>query len=108
MKRFARCLAIAVFIFAAAWSYRSVPMRECAWCHRSHFVWLNRHHLIPQSQAPELANVETNIVVLCRTCHFVLGHRCDWRRSNPSLAELLARDAANPPTEGRAPSRPQR
>lgn len=69
------------------WRYQDAPMERCAWCERTRD--LNRHHLIPQSVNPALTHSQTNIVVLCRDCHFVLGHRCDWRRENRRIAEML-------------------
>lgn len=65
------------------WDYRQLPMKDCAWCHRT--VNLNRHHVIPQAANPALRDVRENLVVLCRDCHFVLGHRCDWHRYNPDV-----------------------
>lgn len=65
------------------WDYRQLPMRDCAWCRRT--VNLNRHHVIPQAANPALRDVRENPVVLCRDCHFVLGHRCDWKQYNPDV-----------------------
>lgn len=67
----------------AQWNYQQLPMRDCAWCRRT--VNLNRHHIVPQAANPSLRDVRTNLVVLCRDCHFVLGHRCDWKRYNPDV-----------------------
>jgi hypothetical protein len=65
------------------WGYQQLPMKDCAWCHRS--VNLNRHHVIPQAANPALRDVPENLIVLCRDCHFVLGHRCDWKQYNPDV-----------------------
>ena len=65
------------------WDYQMLPMRDCAWCHRT--VNLNRHHVVPQAANPALRDVRENLVVLCRDCHFVLGHRCDWKQYNPDV-----------------------
>ena len=72
---------------ALAWRYQDMPMTQCAWCHRT--TCLNRHHSKAQSFEPQLRDVQTNIVVLCRDCHFVLGHRCDWRQYNPDILEII-------------------
>ena len=84
MKRIGLLLMI---LLLCAWSYKSLPMHECAWCYKT--KWLNRHHIIPQSFAPELRDVRENLVVLCRRCHFVLGHRGNWRQYNPDVMEIL-------------------
>lgn len=65
------------------WGYQQLKMRECAWCRRT--VNLNRHHVVPQSANPALRDVRENLVVLCRDCHFVLGHRCNWKQYNPDV-----------------------
>ena len=65
------------------WDYQQLPMRDCAWCHRT--VNLNRHHVVPQAANPALRDVRENLVVLCRDCHFVLGHRCNWKQYNPDV-----------------------
>lgn len=70
-------------------SYRDVKMFDCSWCHRTNN--LNRHHIIPQSADISLKDVTNNIVVLCRDCHFVLGHRCNWKRFNPDVMEIVGK-----------------
>lgn len=71
---------------SAKWSYWELPMTHCAWCRRT--VKLNRHHIVPQVANPGLTHVRTNLIVLCRDCHFVIGHRCDWRRYNPDVVRI--------------------
>lgn len=65
------------------WGYQQLKMKDCAWCHRT--VNLNRHHVVPQSANPALRDVKENLIVLCRDCHFVLGHRCNWKQYNPDV-----------------------
>lgn len=67
----------------ALWQYKQLRMDSCMWCGRT--VNLNRHHIVPQSANPALRDVKENLIVLCRDCHFVLGHRCDWKRYNPDV-----------------------
>lgn len=69
-------------------SYKDVPMFECSWCHRT--KKLNRHHIIPQSADISKKDDFDNIIVLCRDCHFVLGHRCDWKHFNPDVVEICS------------------
>ena len=72
----------------AQWNYQQLPMHECKWCGRT--VNLNRHHLVPQAANPALRDVRDNLIVLCRDCHFVLGHRCNWKRYNPDVFYIAA------------------
>lgn len=67
-------------------SYTDIPMYECSWCHRTKN--LNRHHIIPQSASKSLCGDASNIIVLCRDCHFVLGHRCNWKQFNPDVVYI--------------------
>ena len=71
----------------AAPKYTDVKMFECSWCHRTKN--LNRHHIIPQSANPDLKNDYSNIIILCRDCHFVLGHRCNWKHFNPDVVTIV-------------------
>ena len=75
-------------VATAQWNYQQLPMRECRWCGRT--VNLNRHHVVTQSANPALRDVRENLIVLCRDCHFVLGHRCDWKRYNPDVMYIAA------------------
>ena len=68
------------------WGYQQLPMHDCAWCHRA--VNLNRHHVVPQAANPALRDVKENLIVLCRDCHFVLGHRCNWKQYNPDVVYI--------------------
>ena len=71
----------------ARFSYTDIPMSECAWCRRS--TNLNRHHIVPVSVDETRKNDPGNIVVLCRECHFVLGHRRNWKTYNPDVLEIV-------------------
>lgn len=82
----------------AEWRYTQYPMHECSFCTSK--VNLNRHHVISQLAAPELANEPTNIIVLCRSCHLVLGHKNNWKKFNPSVREICDR-YGGPPTDSR-------
>lgn len=68
---------------SALWNYQQLPMHTCKWCGRT--VNLNRHHAVPQAANPALRDVKENLIVLCRDCHFVLGHRCNWKQYNPDV-----------------------
>lgn len=72
----------------ALWQYRQRRMDSCGWCGRR--VNLNRHHIVPQAANPALRDAPENLIVLCRDCHFVLGHRCDWKRYNPDVRYICA------------------
>lgn len=78
----------------AEWRYTQYPMHECSFCTGK--VNLNRHHVISQLAAPELANEPTNIIVLCRSCHLVLGHKNNWKKFNPSVREICDRYGGPP------------
>ena len=80
----------------AAPKYTDVKMFDCSWCHRTQN--LNRHHVIPQSADPSLTHVYTNIIVLCRDCHFVLGHRCNWKHFNPDVMEIVEKYTTDIPS----------
>ena len=41
----------------------------CACCGEEEKCKLEIHHIMPKSIYPELIDVETNLIVLCHTCH---------------------------------------
>lgn len=86
-----RCDAVVLTkagVITAQWNYQQLPMKECKWCRRT--VNLNRHHVVPQAANPALRDVKENLIVLCRDCHFVLGHRCNWKQYNPDVFYIAA------------------
>ena len=40
------------------------------------------HHVIPVSINPSLECVRENIVELCKTHHFIVGHQSNWNNYN--------------------------
>jgi hypothetical protein len=49
---------------------------------------LEAHHILPRHIKPELALTWNNLVVLCRDCHFHLGHWCNFKNYNPEIVKL--------------------
>jgi len=43
------------------------------------------HHIIPFSIDKTLELEESNLVVLCETCHFVFGHLKSWKSYNKNV-----------------------
>ena len=82
----------------AQWRYTQFPMTECSFC--TSRVNLNRHHIISQLAAPHLANEPTNIIVLCRSCHQVIGHKNNWKKFNPAVREICNK-YGGPPVDSR-------
>lgn len=70
----------------AEWQYKQLPMKTCKFCGSE--VNLNRHHVISQLACPERKNDPENLIVLCRHCHQVVGHKNNWKKFNPYVAEI--------------------
>lgn len=60
----------------------------CAGCSRQ--TYLEVHHITPYHVCPDLECDEANLVVLCRDCHWHIGHLRDWRLANPHVLEDAA------------------
>ena len=45
------------------------------------------HHIIPRHICPDRIFDESNLIPLCRACHFRWGHLNDWERFNPNIVE---------------------
>jgi len=63
--------------------------RDCTACGSG--LDLEVHHVVPYHQRRDLELVESNLLVLCRDCHFYFGHLKDWTSYNESVRT----DAAN-------------
>jgi len=82
----------------AEWQYKQLPMKECKFCGSK--VNLNRHHVVAQLAAPERKNDPDNLIVLCRHCHQVVGHKNNWKKFNPYVAEICEK-YGGPPIDSR-------
>ena len=82
----------------ANFRYQDLPMKECAWCGRT--VNLNRHHVYSQLAWPERRDDPSNIIVLDRDCHKVLGHKNNWKKFNPYVVEICDK-YGGPPVDSR-------
>ena len=51
---------------------------------------LEAHHIAPFHLHPELELEPTNLITLCRDCHWFLGHMRDWSLFNPHVVEDAA------------------
>jgi hypothetical protein len=49
---------------------------------------LEVHHIKPWHLAPELRYEETNLITLCRECHYRFGHYLNWKHFNPEIRQL--------------------
>ena len=56
---------------------------KCAVCDT--FFNLEFHHIQPVALFPKLECVESNIVILCRSHHFHIGHLGDWTNYNSNI-----------------------
>jgi 5-methylcytosine-specific restriction protein A len=43
---------------------------------------LEVHHIRPYHVSPELELDKKNLITLCRNCHYIFGHYCDWQSWN--------------------------
>lgn len=53
-------------------------------------TFLQVHHIVPVSNAPELELEASNLLTLCmgaNDCHFFLGHGGNFKRYNPRVRE---------------------
>lgn len=49
---------------------------------------LEVHHVEPFHESPELELEPSNLVTVCRDCHFVVAHGCDWKSWRPEVRRL--------------------
>lgn len=68
---------------------RSIYIRRhglCAMCGAG--KKLEVHHVVPYSKSEALRYDQTNLITLCRECHFRFGHGRNWHKSNPDIRNL--------------------
>lgn len=82
----------------AEWQYKQLPMKECKFCGSK--VNLNRHHAVPQLACPDRKDDPNNLIVLCRSCHQVVGHKNNWKKFNPYVSEICEK-YGGPPVDSR-------
>jgi hypothetical protein len=68
-------------------SHWGVKIIACEWCGSERR--LEVHHIQPQHVRPDLAMDTNNMVILCRTCHFTVGHKNDWKRVFTNVREVI-------------------
>lgn len=51
---------------------------------------LECHHIVPFHIDRSIELATDNLIALCRTCHFEIGHLRDWNSSNPHVIEDAA------------------
>jgi 5-methylcytosine-specific restriction endonuclease McrA len=55
---------------------------------------LNVHHIVPFHDDESKELDPTNLITLCRTHHFGVGHDSNWKKSNPNVkidSEMIRR-----------------
>lgn len=80
-------------LFGAPRSGRWPKVREehlrrepyCQSCERT--KELEVHHVLPVHAGGEELS-PANLITLCRDCHYVVGHACDWRAWRPDVRRL--------------------
>ena len=48
---------------------------------------LEVHHIIPFDLRPDLELQGSNLITLCKYCHFIFGHFGDYTKFNPSVRD---------------------
>jgi 5-methylcytosine-specific restriction enzyme A len=90
-------LAIAVFAGERSGQWDKVRATHlkiepvCQWCGQADIKKLEVHHVIPVHKNPALELDPDNLITLCRFCHFVVGHNCNWEKDNLSVRRECAR-----------------
>lgn len=79
----------------ASLSYRWQKLRKKyvkekgGWCRVCGYTkHIEVHHIIPRHVSPILALDWYNLIVLCRSCHFSLGHLNNYSFYNPDIVKI--------------------
>lgn len=61
---------------------------RCGFCNVKPTFWGRKndvHHIEPVHVKPGRACDESNLITLCRSCHFLIGHFGNWKHWNGSI-----------------------
>jgi hypothetical protein len=75
-------------------AYLKYRRDRCEWCGQKGTLLngLQVHHNLPASKHPELFLCPTNLMTLHgRTCHFVIGHQCNFKNEFASGIDVVHR-----------------
>lgn len=75
-------------------SWRWPPLRrehlrqnpKCVWCRKKATTV---HHVNPVARFPEQELNPDNLASMCKRCHFVIGHMCNWNDYNKRFWETV-------------------
>ena len=56
--------------------YYRTHTKVCASCNQK--IHIDLHHIQPRHISPALIFIESNLIPLCRACHFHIGHLLNW------------------------------
>lgn len=60
----------------------------CSWCYK---IPSDVHHIEPVHVNPDRAGDPSNLISLCRTCHYTIGHGGrSWKDYNERVREMVA------------------
>lgn len=48
------------------------------------------HHVTPFHEDRSLEMVKSNWAAMCHHCHFVVGHKCNWRKWTKNFWQIVA------------------
>jgi hypothetical protein len=78
---------------ASGWLWRRARRRFlkdtdplCACC--GYAKKIEVHHIIPRHIRPDLTLVHSNLIVLCRDCHFHIGHLNSFKHYNSTIKDV--------------------
>lgn len=88
---------------SSGWSkVRAAYVREHPTCEACGTIKdLNVHHIKPFHLRPELELDPDNLITLCRTDHFYVGHRGNWSKENPNCRQDAAKMLKSKALSGR-------
>ena len=63
--------------------YYKTHTKVCNACNET--IHVDLHHIQPRHISPLLIFIESNLIPLCRCCHFRIGHLLNWDNYNTTV-----------------------
>lgn len=67
-------------------AFLQIAGKKCVCCGYKKDIQV--HHCYPRHLFPGLALDPANLIVLCRRCHFSLGHLCSYHNYNKNIFDV--------------------
>lgn len=60
---------------------------KCQWCGNDNIKELEVHHILQFSEYEKYELLDENLITMCHSCQFIVGHNRNFQTDNPFVRE---------------------